>query len=61
MPRSLVTLGWYLFAEVLVWMVEVSEVVVVLQISELWLYFIWVDQNIILNIISSFDKSLFTA
>ena len=52
------SLGWYLFVEVLVWMVKVSAVVVVLQITELW--FTGVDQNIILNIISSFYKSLQT-
>ena len=52
------SLRWYLFVEVLVWMVKVSAVVVVLQITELW--FTGVDQNIILNIISSFYKSLQT-
>ena len=52
------SLWWYLFVEVLVWMVKVSAVVVVLQITELW--FTGVDQNIILNIISSFYKSLQT-
>ena len=52
------SLEWYLFVEVLVWMVKVSAVVVVLQITELW--FTGVDQNIILNIISSFYKSLQT-
>ena len=52
------SLRWYFFVEVLVWMVKVSAVVVVLQITELW--FTGVDQNIILNIISSFYKSLQT-
>ena len=52
------SLRWYSFVEVLVWMVKVSAVVVVLQITELW--FTGVDQNIILNIISSFYKSLQT-
>ena len=39
------SLRWYLFVEVLVWMVEISAVVVVLQITELWFYRGWSEYN----------------